>query len=254
MTDKPEYQFEGEEKETVFENIEDSPTTPAKKMPMFNSKLILAVGVVVLLYGIGYIASTYDTSVPKESVEEVPSPIVKKVKVEKETPPPPPPQPVVQKFVLNQDPQFIMYQKQVQDEINQLKGANNSMVDRLKSILTELEKIQSSIKNAQATQQEMIDASLSNLKNEVYDLRARLTVVEDRTKPVKVAVNPDLKTFYLRGIIEGRAWITDRKGHSLSVKIGDELPDYGKVTGIFPNQGFVMTSSKRMIVFSKNDS
>ena len=62
-----------------------------------------------------------------------------------------------------------MYQKQVQDEINQLKGANNSMVDRLKSILTELEKIQSSIKNAQATQQEMIDASLSNLKNEVYD-------------------------------------------------------------------------------------
>ena len=98
MTDKPEYQFEGEEKETVFENIEDSPTTPAKKMPMFNSKLILAVGVVVLLYGIGYIASTYDTSVPKESVEEVPSPIVKKVKVEKETPPPPPPQPVVQKL------------------------------------------------------------------------------------------------------------------------------------------------------------
>lgn len=254
MTDKPEYQFEGEEKETVFENIEDTASPVAKKMPMLNSKLILAVGVVILLYGIGYIASTYDSAVPKEAVAEVPSPIVQQTKVKEETPPPAPPQPVEKKYILNQDPEFIMYQKQVQDEVNQLKGANNSMVDKLKSILSELEKIQGSLKNAQVSQQEMIDSSLSNLRNEIYDLRARLTVVEDRTKPVKVAVNKDLKIFYLRGIIEGRAWITDKKGHSISVKIGDELPDYGKVTGIFPNQGFVMTSSKRMIIFSKNDS
>ena len=63
-----------------------------------------------------------------------------------------------------------------------------------------------------------------------------------------------LAQFYLRGIIEGRAWISDPNGANKTIRIGDSLPDYGKITGIFPDAGFVMTESKRKITFSKGDS
>tara|TARA_E500000178_G_C17030835_1_gene760456 strand:- start:2360 stop:3109 length:750 start_codon:yes stop_codon:yes gene_type:complete len=248
MSDNPEYKYDGDEQNDIYEAVQE--TAPPRRSLFQNPKLILFIALIIVLYVAGFIASNYKGSTTSEPAQEVSSPIT-----EKTTPPPAPePTKVESKPVdLGGNPDFIVYQKKIQDELDELKGANNTMVDRLKNILTEITDLQKTIKTTSSDQEKQIDQRLGTLRNEVYDLRARLTVVEDRTKPKPAAVNTALKTYYLRGIIEGRAWISTKKGNSLTVRVGDELPDYGKITGIYPNQGFIMTSSKRMIIFSQND-
>ena len=57
--------------------------------------------------------------------------------------------------------------------------------------------------------------------------------------------------FSIRALQEGRAWIhNDRTGATMTVKVGDALPDYGKVISIIPKLGVVQTNSGRIIQFS----
>ena len=66
----------------------------------------------------------------------------------------------------------------------------------------------------------------------------------------KVEVKQDYK---IRAVISGRAWIEDKSGNNITVKVGDAIPTYGRVTKIMPVEGIVETSSGRRITFSHND-
>lgn len=60
--------------------------------------------------------------------------------------------------------------------------------------------------------------------------------------------------YFLQAVIPGRAWIISNNGSTLTVRDGSPIAGYGVVKRIDPNEGRVITSSGRIIVFSQLDS
>jgi hypothetical protein len=58
-----------------------------------------------------------------------------------------------------------------------------------------------------------------------------------------------LQEYRIKAVISGRAWLEDRNGQNITVKVGDKLPTYGRITEIKPIEGIVNTSSGRVISF-----
>ena len=78
----------------------------------------------------------------------------------------------------------------------------------------------------------------------------RLIKKAEEKKVVKQKVNTKpLYQLYIRAIVDGRAWLVDTKGKALTVSVGEKLTDYGSIDKIFPQQGFITTSSGRVIEF-----
>ncbi|MCP8352376.1 hypothetical protein [Candidatus Synchoanobacter obligatus] len=58
------------------------------------------------------------------------------------------------------------------------------------------------------------------------------------------------QNYRIRAVISGRAWVEDGSGNNMTVKVGDNIPTYGRVTKIKPVEGIVETASGRVISFS----
>lgn len=253
MADNETYDYQGEDEsvndyQTSGGSLNDIP--PPQGGSSMGSRLIIILVFMIIAYAIGYFLTNMSGSTNTAPVQEVPSPIVPQ-----QQPQPAPPPPVQTKeFKLEDSVVFKNFQKQSQQQVDQLKSLNTQLVQQVKQMNDQVLAVQESVANESKKQVEMTTQMVNELRNELYDIRGRVAVIEDKLKPKPVEVHKNLKTFYLRGIIEGRAWINTPKGESMTIRVGDSIPDYGKVTGIFPDQGFVMTTSKRMIVFSRNDT
>ncbi len=90
--------------------------------------------------------------------------------------------------------------------------------------------------------------SVEALANQVVELRN-----VERVQGV-AATNAPPPMFHLKAVISGRAWIESGKGRLITVKVGDNLPGYGEVTGINPGDGLVNTSSGAVITYGLHDS
>ena len=239
MTDKDTYQYQDDDavKSSSYEDyIDDSASQGGPQGLMNNPKLIGFASVVVGIYLVGYLVSVFyeaPASKPQQTVATQPVSAPK-------------------------DDQMIQLNSTVskQQTLIQQLSSNNQ---RLNIAINDLKKEVITLRNNQnkvADSQSAVEKNdLDRLSNQLADLRDRVIVTEKTIKAMqpKPADKP-LAQFYLRGIIEGRAWISDPNGANKTIRLGDSLPDYGKITGIFPDAGFVMTESKRKITFSKGDS
>jgi intracellular multiplication protein IcmG len=61
------------------------------------------------------------------------------------------------------------------------------------------------------------------------------------------------RIYYVRAMIQGRAWLMTSDGTTFTVSDGDNLPGYGQVQTIDPAQGVVLTSSGRVINYRPQD-
>lgn len=118
-----------------------------------------------------------------------------------------------------------------------------------------------------------LEDSLSELSNNISDLHYELSLINDEMKsmkkkpkvvvPKKVAVKKIKKVikkkkivlqhYHIRAAIHGRAWLDSKNRSFVTVKLGDRLPTYGKITAIFPDQGLIKTSSGRDISYASTD-
>ena len=81
---------------------------------------------------------------------------------------------------------------------------------------------------------------------------ARTTVTHVVHKPqTRAAARPQ---FYIQAVIPGRAWLISITGVTMTVRDGTNVPGYGVVKLIDPNEGRILTSSGRVIKFSQLDS
>ncbi len=97
-----------------------------------------------------------------------------------------------------------------------------------------------------------LTASVKALSNQVEQLGK-----EQKAKPAPavVAAKPEVKVeYYLKSLIAGRAWVESSTGELTTVKVGDELPGYGTITAIDPEETLVKTSSGTAIKNAPNDS
>lgn len=106
-----------------------------------------------------------------------------------------------------------------------------------------------------------VQNDLSTLKTQLQTLQTGITaakeqaekkVVKQREHVVK-KVAPPLVTYYVKAMIQGRAWLMTSEGNTFTISEGDTLPSYGTVDAIEPDNGVVMTSSGRVITFKPED-
>lgn len=135
-------------------------------------------------------------------------------------------------------------QKKNQTSLSSLQRQVNSMSSTVSSINRSQEELSRSLRT--------LNASLSAIKTDVDDFskQSKDSVSKDEDKtPVSTpkAIKPE--SYTLRAIESGRGWILDEKGNSQSVSVGDDIPDYGKVTNIDPANGVIETSLGKRITF-----
>lgn len=117
-----------------------------------------------------------------------------------------------------------------QQAISQLEGQVQSLQDKV----TSLNKMQ-----------QQLTAALINVSDEVRQMRAELKPKgHHAAKPVKI-------TYRLRAIVPGRAWVMSSQGHPMTVSVGDQLAQYGRVTKILPDSGEVLTSDGKVITYNE---
>ena len=117
--------------------------------------------------------------------------------------------------------------------------------------------------------------SISSLNRQSTDFRSRLQALDQKIDDLSILVNRTatqlsrvideeqkkldvkkevvLEEYRIRAVISGRAWLMDRNGNNITVKVGDKVPTYGRITEIKPIEGLVVTSSGRVISFGSEE-
>lgn len=143
--------------------------------------------------------------------------------------------------VTAQKPVTLMDQAVLGDKVKVQEG-NPTAVKQMQQGLSE---VNHSIDSLQKTVVSL-SASVETLSNQVQKLTAEQAAAKAQPIPAQ--------TYHLKSLITGRAWIEDTEGELLTVKVGDIVPGYGKVTGIDPEGGLVTTASGTNITYGPNDS
>lgn len=143
---------------------------------------------------------------------------------------------------------------QVLSEITNLKqdaANNNASVSQLQS---QIEQLRGDLQNSQAQNQQLVNTlqalqeQLQQLNNKVDKLEKPKKIVRKKTRSL-----PHI-AYHLKAIEPGRAWIQDQDGRSQTIRVGDELQQYGTVLAIDAERGDVITSSGKLITYGANDS
>lgn len=108
------------------------------------------------------------------------------------------------------------------------------------------------IKNQQAVNDlsgtvNSVSATLEAISGKVQQL------VDQTAAKKKKIVLPEKPIYHLRAVIPGRAWLIDESDKTITVRVGNLLPGYGKVNFISSREGVVITDSGDVIQYGVND-
>ena len=120
-----------------------------------------------------------------------------------------------------------------------------------------------------------MEEEIASLNRQSKDFRSKIKMIDDKldrlsnlmeksNKQISALIEKDveredkkpeivLEDYQVRAVIEGRAWLQDQTGNNITVKVGDKIPTYGRVTEIRPIEGVVLTTSGRVISFGSDD-
>lgn len=136
------------------------------------------------------------------------------------------------------------------DEMNDESSKADEEMDRMKSQVASLNRQNIDLRN----RMDKLDSSLSTLTKMVEKSSMQISaLVKTQEKDSKKEEKEVLEEYRIRAVISGRAWLEDGHGNNITIKVGDNLPTYGRVTKIKPVEGIVETSSGRTITFSSNE-
>ncbi len=223
-----QYQFPGQGSNEEYGKSSVSGGTENVKSILTNRRVLILLGVVVVAIALWVVNreessddDVSDTSIPKI---EAPEPVV-------------PSPPVIEQPVAPEIP-VVHTSPKLESDIDQLGRRLDGYDHQINTISVSVQQLNAS--NYEMTRQ------LQRIAKDIEELKPK-------KKPAKIAVEHKkvvLKTYYIRAIIDGRAWIRSGLSDNMTIKLGDEVPTYGKVKGIYPNEGVITTTSDRTIVFS----
>lgn len=129
----------------------------------------------------------------------------------------------------------------------QSSGASNA--EEIRELKRELQVLQNQLSDANRTNQQLKQAMVLLLQ-EVKQVNNSL---KEAPKVVDATPEQPKAHYTATAMINGRAWILNAKGVSISVTIGDTIPGFGEVTDIDAARGVVFTSSGKTIGYGEND-
>ncbi|MBA2709338.1 MAG: type IV secretion protein IcmG [Tatlockia sp.] len=271
MADKEyddEYQFDDldtmdskslDERDDSLENSPLNQNPPARTNVRRNA-LIVVVVVALLMLGYKFFGSFFSSkpkptqAIPSLPVTTVPQPLTTVAQVPQ--PSPPPVQPTTQ--VVPQVPPPNTDNTEINQKLSSLEASQQDVKLDVNSVNTKVSGITTNISDL-SEKITILNRMITDLTAKLEQQSHELTLLTERAKPtkpvrrIKVKVVPRIN-YFIQAIIPGRAWLIRSNGSTLTVREGTRLTGYGVVKLIDPIQGRVLTSSGRVILFSKQDS
>ena len=153
---------------------------------------------------------------------------------------PPPPVTVPEKTTPVENSEMTSQEKKlISNDIEELKSENSYLQAQMRKLTNENESLKNSIVNLESEVDDMVTSS-EKMQSQLTDIQKKLEPVVK--KPTKVG-----ETYKLEAVVEGRAWLVSSSGANITVKIGDNIKDYGTVTRIDALNSIVYTSSNKQI-------
>ncbi len=268
-----EYQFEDldtmdsksvDEGTEGLESSHFNENRPARTNVRRNALIVVVLAALLMLgykfFGSFFSAKTKTTqAIPSLPVTTVPQPVTAVAPVPQPATQPvpstPPVQPTTQ--VIPQVPPPNTDNTEINQRLSTLEASQQDVKLDVNSVNTKLTGITTSVSD--------LTEKIANLNRLITDLSAKLEqqsheliILAERAKPkpvrrVMLKAVPRI-TYFIQAIIPGRAWLIRTNGSTLTVREGTQLAGYGVVRLIDPIQGRVLTSSGRVIMFSKQDN
>lgn len=140
--------------------------------------------------------------------------------------------------------------QKISNDVAQQNAAIEKSLKRYNDLNTKVTKMAVQIDNLQYQFKHIldIDRELYSKINRIEDSMRKAEEAKKRAIEKKTPKKPPA-LYYLRAVIDGRAWLVNPEGQSVTVVVGEHLTDYGKITNIFASQGLITTSSGRVIQF-----
>ena len=159
------------------------------------------------------------------------------------------PAPVEKEVVVDEKPS----DKQVTNELAKQQQAINSISEDTEF----LEKAQAEINtkiDKLSRQVDMVITHLDNMMEEAKDKQVKEErALQQKKEQIQANKAPPI-IYYIRAVVEGRAWLETADGKEATVSVGQNIKDYGTVVGIYVNQGIVTTTSGRVITFKDSSN
>lgn len=136
-----------------------------------------------------------------------------------------------------------LVQQNMRSEVSDLGNQLSAVSSNLTVLSAELNKIHQVI-------------SELNTKIDQQSREINQFMVRAKPAPKKQVVRKMVPTkkYSVQAVIPGRAWLISTDGATLTVSEGTNIPGYGTVKLIDPQQGRVLTSSGKVLKFNQNDS
>ena len=139
------------------------------------------------------------------------------------------------------------------DDLDDSLEASNKQDEEVDALKRQVESIKRQNADFRVQLKQMdnkIDILTKAVERSSQQISQVIKTQEVKSTDKKEALKQDYK---IRAVISGRAWIEDKAGNNITVKVGDTIPTYGRVTKIMPVEGIVETSSGRRITFSHDE-
>lgn len=133
------------------------------------------------------------------------------------------------------------------DQVSSLGQMINTDRMAIQDLQSQIATLSSTINNFQGQLTTVQQAKETKVVEEQKPVVKKKVVVKQKPKPVVVS------TYYVKAMIQGRAWLTTTDGATFTVTENQNLPGYGTVENIDPSDGVVMTSSGKVIAYPPED-
>jgi hypothetical protein len=133
------------------------------------------------------------------------------------------------------------------------------LAERAEKNTTQMERMKEDMARSQAVisrlnqSNEVLSKTVQDLNDTIQKLHAPQPIIKKATKKIKRAHLTKM-SYVVKAIVPGLVWLESSRGDTVALRVGDELPGYGKISIIAPQQGMVATTSGAMFQYGVNDT
>lgn len=213
--------------EAVEETSKPAAVRPAwKELVYANRRKLMIVGILVILLVSFQIMRSHRADTPQALPTEQPQ------------------QPVQTQFQ-----PVVADQTEIQRSLASIQQDSDSSNQEIVNLKNQLETMRGQMQEADETNNQLKQAMMLLLQ----ELRNVHETMNANNGDKKSGLPKPKLVYAARAIVDGRAWILGSNGLAQSVTIGDPIPGYGLVTGIYPARGVITTTTGKEIRLGSND-